>query len=99
MNTLTRAPKRLNGTQTLGRGRVFWSSFAATAIVLTLVPAFAQSYVVNNLAYFLLWSLPLNGPIGTPGAANTPALRGTAGRRDAFLDLAGEFDKGSAQKT
>jgi branched-chain amino acid transport system permease protein len=56
MNTLTRALKRLNGTQTLGRGRVFWSSFAATAIVLTLVPAFAESYVVNNLAYFLLWT-------------------------------------------
>jgi 3',5'-cyclic AMP phosphodiesterase CpdA len=43
----------------------------------------------DGLAYFLLWSLPLNGPIGTPGAANTPALRGTAGRRDGFLDLAG----------
>jgi 3',5'-cyclic AMP phosphodiesterase CpdA len=43
----------------------------------------------DGLAYFLLWSLPLNGPIDTPGAANTPALIGTTRRREAFLDLAG----------
>ena len=43
----------------------------------------------DGLAYFFLWSLPMNGPIGTPGAANTPALRGEPGRRKAFLDLAG----------
>ncbi|MEA2631230.1 MAG: acid phosphatase type 7, partial [Chloroflexota bacterium] len=43
----------------------------------------------DGLAYFLLWSLPLNGPIETPGAANTPVLRGEARRRKAFLDVAG----------
>jgi predicted MPP superfamily phosphohydrolase len=43
----------------------------------------------DGLAYFLLWSLPLNGPIGTPGAASTPALRGSPERQRAFLDPAG----------
>ena len=43
----------------------------------------------DGLAFYLLWSLPLNGPIGTPGAANTPALMGKAERQRAFLDLAG----------
>jgi 3',5'-cyclic AMP phosphodiesterase CpdA len=43
----------------------------------------------DGLAYFLLWSLPLNGPIGTPGAANTPVLRGTAAHQRALLDAAG----------
>src|SRR4051812_398065 len=43
----------------------------------------------DGLAYFWLWSLPLNGPIGTPGAANTPAMRGRADHQKAFMDAAG----------
>jgi 3',5'-cyclic AMP phosphodiesterase CpdA len=43
----------------------------------------------DGLAYFLLWSLPLNGPIGTPGTPGTPVLRGTPAHQRAFLDLAG----------
>jgi 3',5'-cyclic AMP phosphodiesterase CpdA len=43
----------------------------------------------DGLAYFLLWSLPLNGPIGTPGAASTPVLLGAAAHRRALLDAAG----------
>ena len=43
----------------------------------------------DGLAFFLLWSLPLNGPIGTLGAANTPVLKGSLARQRAFLDLAG----------
>jgi 3',5'-cyclic AMP phosphodiesterase CpdA len=62
----------------------------------------------DGLAFFLLWSLPLNGPIGTPGAANTPVLRGSLTRQRAFLDLAGPtyprmanyaFDYGGAHWT
>jgi 3',5'-cyclic AMP phosphodiesterase CpdA len=43
----------------------------------------------DGLAFYLLWSLPLNGPIGTPGAANTSVPKGTPARRRAFLDAAG----------
>jgi hypothetical protein len=41
------------------------------------------------LEYFLAWSQPLNGPIGTVGAPNTPELSGPADRRAAFLAAAG----------
>jgi acid phosphatase type 7 len=30
----------------------------------------------DRFAYFYYWSQPLNGPLTTPGAANTPALKG-----------------------
>jgi len=62
----------------------------------------------DGLAFFLLWSLPLNGPIGTLGAANTPVLKGSLARQRAFLDLAGpayprmanySFDYGGAHWT
>jgi 3',5'-cyclic AMP phosphodiesterase CpdA len=43
----------------------------------------------DGLAFYLLWSLPLNGPIGTPGAANTSVLKGMPARQRAFLDAAG----------
>ena len=62
----------------------------------------------DGLAFFLLWSLPLNGPIGTLGAANTPVLKGSLARQRTFLDLAGpayprmanySFDYGGAHWT
>jgi 3',5'-cyclic AMP phosphodiesterase CpdA len=62
----------------------------------------------DALAYFLVWSLPLNGPIDRPGDPHAPRLRGTEARRRAFLDLAGpafprmasySFDYGDAHWT
>lgn len=47
---------RFEGPQTLGRGPVFWASFAAALAVLFAVPLYAEFFVVNNLAYFLLWT-------------------------------------------
>lgn len=43
----------------------------------------------DALAYFLVWSLPLNGPITAPGAPHSPRLRGSEAHRRAFLELAG----------
>jgi hypothetical protein len=40
----------------------------------------------DALAYFLVWSLPQNGPIAT---AAMPALRGSAARKRTFLNAAG----------
>jgi 3',5'-cyclic AMP phosphodiesterase CpdA len=62
----------------------------------------------DGLAFYLLWSLPLNGPIGTPGAANTPTLKGDPFHQRAFLEAAGPaypqmanyaFDYGGAHWT
>ncbi len=39
----------------------------------------------DGLAYFLLWSLPLNGPLTHPGAAGSPVLLGSNARQRAFL--------------
>ena len=44
---------------------------------------------VDPMAYFYLWSQPLNGPIGTIGAANTPIGVGNPARLRTFLDAAG----------
>jgi ABC-type branched-subunit amino acid transport system permease subunit len=56
MKTLMHWLKRFDGTQTLGRGRTFWASFAVTVVVLATVPFYAEFFIVNNLAYFLLWT-------------------------------------------
>jgi 3',5'-cyclic AMP phosphodiesterase CpdA len=62
----------------------------------------------DGLAFYLLWSLPLNGPIGRPGAANTPVPKGVPSRQQAFLKAAGaayprmanySFDHGGAHWT
>ena len=64
--------------------------------------------VPDALAYFLVWSLPLNGPIARAGSANSPILSGTEPRRRAFLEAAGpayprmasySFDFGDAHWT
>jgi branched-chain amino acid transport system permease protein len=48
--------RHLEGPQTLGRGRAFWCSFAIVVLVLAAAPTFAEFFIVNNLAYFLLWT-------------------------------------------
>jgi urea transport system permease protein len=47
--------KLLEGPQTLGRGKAFWSCFAAVLAVALVYPAFADSYDVGNFSYFLIW--------------------------------------------
>jgi Calcineurin-like phosphoesterase len=62
----------------------------------------------DTLAYFYYWAQPLNGPLGTPGAANTPTLTGAETNQQAFLAAAGNayprmanfsFDYGNAHWT
>jgi hypothetical protein len=62
----------------------------------------------DGLAYYLLWSLPMNGPLAAPGAASTPILRGATARQRAFVEAAGPayprmanyaFDHGGAHWT
>ncbi len=59
-------------------------------------------------AYFIFWSLPLNGPAVTANGANSPSLAGEKSRQDSFLAAAGDrfpgmrnysFDYGNAHWT
>lgn len=45
----------INGPQTLGTGRTFWTSFAVLCLIAVAYPFFADPYDVGNFAYFLLW--------------------------------------------
>ncbi|PZQ50165.1 MAG: ABC transporter permease [Rhodovulum sulfidophilum] len=47
--------RNLNGPQTLGNGRGFWTCFAIVCLVAVGYPFFADPYDVGNFAYFLLW--------------------------------------------
>src|ERR1700742_5270173 len=47
--------KLIDGPQTLGRGRIFWSCFLAVLAGALIYPVFADSYDVGNFAYFLIW--------------------------------------------
>jgi predicted phosphodiesterase len=43
----------------------------------------------DGLEYYMAWSQPLNGPLGTINAPNTPKLEGSESRVKAFLEAAG----------
>src|SRR5690242_19515637 len=45
----------LNGPQTLGRGRSFWSAATAVLAIALVYPLFVDSYDVGSSAYFLCW--------------------------------------------
>jgi acid phosphatase type 7 len=44
----------------------------------------------DALAYYLLWSQPLNGPVGKEGGAIVPLLKGSDANKKAFYDAAGD---------
>jgi branched-chain amino acid transport system permease protein len=45
----------LNGPQTIGQGRGFWTGAIAVLAVALFYPAFVDSYDVGSTAYFLCW--------------------------------------------
>src|ERR1700690_2075471 len=47
--------KLLDGPQTLGRGRAFWTCFLVVLAGALIYPVFADSYDVGNFSYFLIW--------------------------------------------
>lgn len=73
-----------NGPQTLGRGRGFWGAFAVTVLVMAAAPFLVESFVVNNLAYFLLWTFMALGLSVIWGYAGILSFGQTA-----FFGLAG----------
>ena len=47
--------RRLEGPQTLGRGRWFWSGFALLLALAAAYPLLEDAYTVGNTIYFFLW--------------------------------------------
>ncbi|HBM62779.1 MAG TPA: ABC transporter permease [Pseudomonas sp.] len=47
--------KRLEGPQTLGKGKGFWSAFTLVLIAACTYPLFADGYDVGNNVYFFNW--------------------------------------------
>lgn len=47
--------RRLEGPQTLGRGRGFWSLFALVLAGALAYPLFSDGYTVGNTVYFFVW--------------------------------------------
>jgi ABC-type branched-subunit amino acid transport system permease subunit len=47
--------RRLEGPQTVGRGRAFWSLFAVVLMVALAYPQFSDGYTVGNTVYFFIW--------------------------------------------
>ena len=54
--TLARILHHLEGPQTLGRGRLFWTVFALTLVAAIIYPLFSDGYTVGNNVYFLNWT-------------------------------------------
>ncbi len=55
MNGFLALFRRLEGPQTVGRGPVFWSLFAAVLAVALAYPLFSDGYTVGNTVYFFVW--------------------------------------------
>jgi len=51
----------LNGPQTLGNGRGFWSGFAVVLVIALGYPALSDPYEVGNIAYLLIYTLTALG--------------------------------------
>jgi len=47
--------RRLEGPQTVGRGRAFWGLFAIVLAVALAYPLFSDGYTVGNTVYFFVW--------------------------------------------
>ena len=53
--------RRLNGPQTMGRGRAFWSGFALLLALAIIYPLFVDGWTVGNTAYFFTWTFMAMG--------------------------------------
>ncbi|MDX3926099.1 MAG: branched-chain amino acid ABC transporter permease [Shinella sp.] len=54
-NRLANTIRLIEGPQTLGRGKAFWSIFALVILAACLYPLFADGYDVGNNVYFFNW--------------------------------------------
>lgn len=52
---------RLEGPQTMGRGRAFWAAFGLVVLAAALYPMFTDGWTVGNTAYFFVWTFMAMG--------------------------------------
>lgn len=81
---LHRTLARLEGPQTLGKGRIFWLIAAAVVLAAALYPLFADAWTVGNAAYFMVWTFMAMGLSVIWGHAGALSFGQTA-----FFGLAG----------
>jgi urea transport system permease protein len=55
VNGLSALLRRLEGPQTVGRGRAFWTLFAIVLAAACAYPLVVDGYTVGNTAYFFVW--------------------------------------------
>ncbi|QDF37112.1 branched-chain amino acid ABC transporter permease [Bradyrhizobium symbiodeficiens] len=55
MTALVSLFRRLEGPQTVGRGRAFWSLFVIVLAIALAYPLFSDGYTVGNTVYFFVW--------------------------------------------
>lgn len=55
VNGLISLFRRLEGPQTKGRGKLFWSVFVLALLGALAYPMFSDGYTVGNTAYFFVW--------------------------------------------
>lgn len=75
---------RLEGPQTMGRGRAFWACFAVAVLAAVIYPLFVDGWTVGNTAYFFVWTFMAMGLGVIWGYAGSLSFGQTA-----FFGLAG----------
>lgn len=75
---------RLEGPQTMGKGRGFWMGFWAVILAAAAYPMFVDGWTVGNTAYFLVWTFMALGLSVIWGYAGALSFGQTA-----FFGLAG----------
>lgn len=83
-NTFALWVSRLEGPQTLGRGKGFWICFLVAVLAAAIYPAFVDGWTVGNTAYFFVWTFMAMGLGVIWGYAGSLSFGQTA-----FFGLAG----------
>lgn len=83
-NTLALWLSRLEGPQTVGRGKGFWLTLGLAVLAAVIYPLFVDGWTVGNTAYFLVWTFMAMGLGVIWGYAGSLSFGQTA-----FFGLAG----------
>ena len=81
------ALRALNGPQTMGNGRAFWSAFGLVLLLAIVYPLGFDPYDVGNTAYFLIW---IFAALGRPVVGYRTDIR-QAGEAGAVVNLQVEY--------
>ena len=83
-NSIALWVSRLEGPQTMGRGKAVWACFAIAVLAAMIYPLFVDGWTVGNTAYFFVWTFMAMGLGVIWGYAGSLSFGQTA-----FFGLAG----------